>query len=161
MRIWKFGDLVDTDQIIAGTYLQLSDPEQLARHLFEKVRPEMAAQVKKGDVIIAGKRLGVGSSREQAVLAIKAAGISLVAAESFARIFFRNAINLGLMLMEIPDAGQINEQEEIEISEDAITSLTTGRVYPARPMPAFIRNITAQGGLLNYVCKKAAQGDRT
>ncbi|MDR1396929.1 MAG: 3-isopropylmalate dehydratase small subunit [Desulfarculales bacterium] len=158
MRIWKFGDLIDTDQIIAGTYLQLNDPAELAKHLFEKLRPEMAGQVQAGDIIIAGRRLGIGSSREQAVLAIKGAGVRLVAAESFARIFFRNAVNLGLPLLEVPDAGQIREDEEIAISETGIISLSSGREYKARPLAPFIRNITEAGGLMAYVRRNLVKG---
>jgi 3-isopropylmalate/(R)-2-methylmalate dehydratase small subunit len=158
MKIWKFGDLIDTDQIIAGTYLQLNDPAELAKHLFEKLRPEMAGQVQAGDIIIAGRRLGIGSSREQAVLAIKGAGIKLVAAESFARIFFRNAVNLGLPLLEVPDVSQIRENEEIAINESGIVNLSTGREYKARPLAPFIRNIISAGGLMAYVSQNLRKG---
>jgi 3-isopropylmalate/(R)-2-methylmalate dehydratase small subunit len=152
MRVWRFSDNVDTDQIIPGPYLAISDPAELARHLFESVRPGLAGQVEPGDIIVAGKGFGCGSSREHAVHAIRASGISLVVAESFARIFYRNSINLGLPILQVADTKDISEGDVLEVDPDqgTINDLTRGKSYQGKKMPEFIQRIIQAGGLENY-----------
>ncbi len=153
-KAWRFGDDIDTDVIIPARYLNTSDPKELAAHCMEDADPEFARQVRPGDIIVAGSNFGCGSSREHAPLAIKAAGVSCVVASTFARIFFRNAFNIGLPILECPAAaGEIKAGEELEINlEDGkITNLTTGRVYQAAPFPKFMQELIAAGGLIPYV----------
>ncbi|MEM4473261.1 MAG: 3-isopropylmalate dehydratase small subunit [Archaeoglobaceae archaeon] len=150
-RAWKFGDDVDTDVIIPGKYLIYNEPEELAKHAFENVRKDFAIKVKKGDFIVAGRNFGCGSSREHAVLALKGTGISAVIAKSFARIFFRNAINTGLMLLECPETDRIDDGDEIQVDFEAgeIVNLTKCERYKIKPMPSFLMEI-ARMGLINY-----------
>lgn len=152
MRAWKFGDDVDTDAIIPGRYLVLNTPEELAAHAFEGVRPEFASSVKKGDVVVAGRNFGCGSSREHAPLALKGCGIQCVVAESFARIFFRNSINIGLPLLECGDAGTIEDGDELRIDMGAgiVRNITQQRTYRASPLPDFIQRIVEAGGLIPF-----------
>jgi len=151
-KVWKFGDDVDTDAIIAGKYLTINNPEELAKHAFEGVRPEFALQVKKGDIIVAGYNFGCGSSREHAPLALKGAGVKCVIAKSFARIFFRNAINIGLPLLECSDTDKIEETDciEVELSSGKIINTTKNQTYQATQLPEFIQNIVKSGGLIKY-----------
>jgi len=155
MRIWKFEKNVDTDQIIPAEYLTTGDATKLAAHAFAKVLPEFSKEVKEGDVIVAGVNFGCGSSREHAARALLGAGISYIIAKSFARIFFRNAINIGLPLIEVDAyvSDQIEESDEIEIDfdEGVIKNLTTKEDYQFNPLPAFMREILEYGGLLNYI----------
>ncbi|MCX8172236.1 MAG: 3-isopropylmalate dehydratase small subunit [Archaeoglobaceae archaeon] len=154
-RAWKFGDDVDTDAIIPGKYLVFNEPEQLAKHVFENIRKEFAKNVKKGDIIVAGRNFGCGSSREHAVLALKGCGISAVVAKSFARIFFRNAINSGLMVVECSETERIDEGDELEIDMKSavIVNLTKREKYKIKEMPDFLLQIVESGGLINY-CKR-------
>ena len=150
--VFKFGDNVDTDVIIPARYLNSSDPAELATHCMEDIDKDFIKNVKKGDIIVAEKNFGCGSSREHAPIAIKAAGVSCVIAETFARIFYRNAINIGLPILECPAASEaISEGDTVSIDFDTgvITDETTGQTFQAAPFPPFIQNIIAKGGLMN------------
>ncbi len=151
-RAWKFGDDIDTDAIIPGRYLVINDPQDLAKHLFEAIRPDMAICVNKGDFVVAGENFGCGSSREHAPLALKGAGISAVIAKSFARIFFRNAINTGLPVLICTEITRISDEEclEIDMGRGVIHNLTTGDFYKTTPLPPFLMNIVDAGGLVKY-----------
>lgn len=152
-RVWKFKDDVDTDQIIPARYLVTTDPKELAKHVMEDADPTFPSKVKEGDILVAGKNFGCGSSREHAPLAIKGAGISAVIAESFARIFFRNAINLGLLIIESPEAAKEAEegdQIEIDINQGIIRNITKGKEYKIKPLPENLQAILKAGGLMEY-----------
>lgn len=156
-KVWKFGGDVDTDAIIPARYLNTSDPGELAKHCMEDADPGFPARVRPGDIIVAGKNFGCGSSREHAPISIKAAGVSCVIAGTFARIFYRNAFNIGLPIFESPEAAaEVNEGEELAVDADTgvITNLTTGKQYTATPVPPFMQQIIAAGGLINYVKEK-------
>ncbi|MBQ8946732.1 MAG: 3-isopropylmalate dehydratase small subunit [Lachnospiraceae bacterium] len=156
-RVFKYGDNVDTDVIIPARYLNSSDPADLAAHCMEDIDKTFIDRVNKGDIIVANKNFGCGSSREHAPIAIKAAGVSCVIAETFARIFYRNAINIGLPIIECAEAGkEIAEGDEVEIDFDSglITDVTTGKAYQGQAFPPFMQNIINAGGLVNYVNNK-------
>ncbi|MDD4179279.1 MAG: 3-isopropylmalate dehydratase small subunit [Candidatus Margulisbacteria bacterium] len=153
-KAWKFGNNIDTDLIIPARYLNTSDPDELAKYAMLDADPEWVDKMKKGDFIVAGENFGCGSSREHAPIALKAAGVSAVIAKSFARIFYRNAINIGLPIMESPEAAEeIKEGDEVEvdITSGTIKDLTTGQTYKAQPFPKFMQKIIDQGGLINYL----------
>ncbi|MGI6557997.1 MAG: 3-isopropylmalate dehydratase small subunit [Limnochordia bacterium] len=153
-KAWKFRDDVNTDEIIPARYLNTSDPKELARHCMEDIDPQFMEKMSPGDIIVAGKNFGCGSSREHAPVAIKAAGVSCVIAESFARIFYRNAVNIGLPIMEAKEGAQrIREGDMIRVEpeEGKIINETTGEEYQVAPFPPFMQAIIAQGGLINYV----------
>jgi len=155
--IWKFGKDIDTDAIIPARYLNTTSPEELAKHCMEDADPTFSQKVKMGDIIIADKNFGCGSSREHAPICIKAAGVSCVIAKTFARIFFRNSINIGLPIFESPEAVDgIQEGDLVKVDADqgTIVNLTTGRSYQAKPLPPFMQEIIKAGGLLEYVKKK-------
>ncbi len=155
--VFKYGDNVDTDVIIPARYLNSSDPAELATHCMEDIDTEFIKKVKKGDIIVARKNFGCGSSREHAPIAIKAAGVSCVIAETFARIFYRNAINIGLPIIECPEASQdIDNGDEVEINFDTgvITNLTKNRTYKGQAFPEFMQKIIASEGLINYINSK-------
>ncbi|GAB6158697.1 3-isopropylmalate dehydratase small subunit [Desulfotomaculum varum] len=159
-KVWKFGNDVDTDLIIAARYLNSSDPAELARHCMEDADPQFASRVQPGDILVAGKNFGCGSSREHAPIAIKAAGVSCVVAKSFARIFYRNAFNIGLPIFECPEI--IDELQEgdviaVDAATGAITNLSDGKTYQAVPIPDFMRQIIEAGGLINYVKGRVKQ----
>ncbi len=152
--VFKYGDNVDTDVIIPARHLNTSDPEELAKHCMEDIDREFVKKVKAGDVIVATKNFGCGSSREHAPIAIKAAGVSCVIAETFARIFYRNAINIGLPIVECREAArEIEAQDEVEVDFDTglITNLTKGRTYQGQAFPEFMQKIIDCGGLVNYI----------
>ena len=152
-RVFKYGDNVDTDVIIPARYLTSADPEHLKEHCMEDIDKSFKDRVKSGDIMVAGKNFGCGSSREHAPVAIKASGISLVIANDFARIFYRNSINVGLPILECPEAAlRINDGDEIEADFDTgiITDKTTGESFASKPFPEFIKNIMANGGLVGY-----------
>ena len=156
-KVWKFGDNIDTDAIIPARYLNTSDPEELARHIMEDADKEFPNKVKSGDMIIAGANFGCGSSREHAPIAIKAAGIQAVVAKSFARIFYRNAFNIGLPIFESEDASEkIREGDEIEIDADKgiIKNITKKEEYTAKPIPQFMQELISAGGLIEWTKKK-------
>lgn len=152
-----FGDNVDTDAIIPARYLNTSDPDELAKHCMEDADPDFPKKVSKGDIIVAGENFGCGSSREHAPISIKAAGVSCVIAKSFARIFYRNAINVGLPILESPEAVEaISEGDEVEVdlSEGAITLAKSGETFKAPPFPEEIQKIIEAGGLMKYLQAK-------
>lgn len=156
-RVHKYGDNVDTDVIIPARYLNTSKHEELAAHCMEDIDKDFVARVKPGDIMVADKNFGCGSSREHAPIAIKASGISCVIASTFARIFYRNAINIGLAILECDEAARdIRAEDEVQVDFDTglITNLTTGKTYQAQPFPPFIQNIIQKGGLLNSIQDK-------
>ena len=151
---WKYGADINTDLIIAGRYLNTTDPKLLAGHCMEDLDPHFAAGVKPGDIILADKNFGCGSSREHAPLALKAAGITCVVARSFARIFYRNAFNLGLPVIVCPEAyenSHTGDELEISLEKGIISNLTRGTRFSAEPIPEFMREIISRGGLMQYV----------
>ena len=151
-QVHKYGDNVDTDVIIPARYLNTSKHEELAAHCMEDIDKEFVGRVKQGDIMVAEKNFGCGSSREHAPIAIKASGISCVIASTFARIFYRNAINIGLAILECDEAARdIKSGDEVKVDFDTglIENLTTGKTYQAEPFPPFIQNIIQKGGLLN------------
>ncbi|MEO0225837.1 MAG: 3-isopropylmalate dehydratase small subunit [candidate division WOR-3 bacterium] len=158
-RVWKFGDEIDTDQIYPGKYLPLTDKEEMARHAMEGVpgADEFIKKVKVGDIIVAGSNFGCGSSREHAAEAIKGAGIVLIIARSFARIFYRNCVNMGLPVLELDKADEIKQGDVIEVNviSGDIQDITTGRSYRARPLSGLEMEIMRTGGLLRYLMKHA------
>jgi len=151
-RVWSFKANIDTDIIIAARYLNSSDPQHLAKHIMEDADSEFSKKIQKGDIIVAGDNFGCGSSREHAPIALKAAGIAAIVAPSFARIFYRNAFNMGLPIFELPQALEIKEKEEISINLDngVITNNTTNKTYKFIPIPEFMQELIATGGLINY-----------
>ncbi|MBU2591436.1 MAG: 3-isopropylmalate dehydratase small subunit [Nitrospinota bacterium] len=154
---WKYGDDIDTDAIIPARYLNTSDPKELAKHCMEDADVNFVRKVNKGDIIVAGKNFGCGSSREHAPIAIKEAEISCVIADSFARIFYRNAFNTALPILESSEAAkEISDADELEIDTEQgiIENLTTGKTYSVRPIPKFMGELIAVGGLVNYVREK-------
>lgn len=153
----KYGDNVDTDVIIPARYLNSSDPAELALHCMEDIDKDFTKKVKKGDIIVAEKNFGCGSSREHAPIAIKASGVGCVIAETFARIFYRNAINIGLPIIECKEAAQgIEEGDEIEVNFDTgmITNITKGKSFKGQPFPEFMQKIIDAQGLVNYINEK-------
>ncbi len=156
----RYGDNVDTDVIIPARYLNTYDPAELASHCMEGIDPGFASAVKPGDLIIGGKNFGCGSSREHAPIAILGSGVGCVIAAGFARIFFRNAINTGLPILECPEAAAGiggGDEVEVDLATGTITDLTTGRSFAAKPFPAFILEIIRAGGLVAYLKKKGAE----
>jgi 3-isopropylmalate/(R)-2-methylmalate dehydratase small subunit len=152
-KSWKFGDDIDTDVIIPARYLNTSDPKELAKHCMEDADKSFAQNVKEGDIIVGGKNFGSGSSREHAPLSIKTAGVSCVIAKDFARIFYRNAFNIGLPIFESEEASakiQAGDIIEINASEGKIKNLTKNETYNVKPIPEFMQKLIAAGGLLNY-----------
>ncbi|MBO5055290.1 MAG: 3-isopropylmalate dehydratase small subunit [Lachnospiraceae bacterium] len=155
--VFKYGDNVDTDVIIPARYLNSSDPAELATHCMEDIDKDFIKNVKKGDIIVADKNFGCGSSREHAPIAIKAAGVSCVIAETFARIFYRNAINIGLPIIECPEASRgIEAGDEVEVDFDSgiIKNLTKGTQFKGQAFPEFMQKIIAAEGLVNYINQK-------
>ena len=160
-RVWKYGDHVDTDVIIPARYLSTSEPADLAKHCMEDIDDSFRNQVQAGDIMVAGRNFGCGSSREHAPAAIQACGISCVIAHSFARIFFRNAINIGLPLLEVGDMVEELRQGDklkLHLDEGRIENLTTGVVIEAASLPAFVAEIAQAGGLIAYVREQAGRG---
>lgn len=155
-KVYKFGDNVNTDEIIPARYLNTSDPKELASHVMEDADPAFAGKVRPGDIIVAGENFGCGSSREHAPLAIKTAGVACVVAKSFARIFFRNAINIGLAIVEtdkVTDETNEGDALEIDLTAGQARNERTGKTYKFAPFPPELQGIIAEGGLMNYVKK--------
>lgn len=153
-RAWVYGDDVSTDDIIAGRYLVKHDPRELGRHAMENIDPKFASRVRRGDVIVAGRNFGCGSSREEAPIALKAAGISAVVAESFARIFYRNSINQGLPALTCPGACKEFKNGngvKVDFERGEVHNTTTGRIFRAQPLPEFVLTILRAGGLIPYL----------
>ena len=156
-KVFKYGDNVDTDVIIPARYLNAPDPAELAKHCMEDIDIDFAKNVKKGDIIVANKNFGCGSSREHAPIAIKASGVSVVIAETFARIFYRNAINIGLPIIECPEAAKaIENGDEVEVDFDSgkIYDRTKGTEYQGQAFPEFMQKIIKAEGLINYINNK-------
>lgn len=156
-KVWKFGDNIDTDVIIPARYLTTFDPAELAKHCMEDADPEFAKKVKAGDILVAGKNFGCGSSREHAPIALKGSGLSCVVAKSFARIFFRNAFNMGLLIFECPevvDAVQQGQTLEVDIDTGGIRVIETGLSFSAQPIPSFMQQLLTDGGLIPHIMKK-------
>ena len=157
-KVWKFGDHVDTDVIIPARYLNAPEPSELAKHCMEDIDTTFVSRVKQGDIMVAGQNFGCGSSREHAPIAIKASGVSLVIAKSFARIFYRNAINIGLAIVECPAAAEeISEGDTVEADLDngIIRNITTGKEYKTAPFPDFVQKIIENGGLMQAIVNEA------
>ncbi len=160
-KVHKYGDNVDTDVIIPGRYCHITDTAKLAEHALEDLDPEFIGRVQTGDILVAGNNFGCGSSREVAPLAIKSAGVACVIAENFARIFYRNAINIGLPILESPAAVasiEADDEVEVDLSTGEIKNLTKGTSFEATPFPEFVRKIIDLGGLINYVKDQIASG---
>ena len=156
-RAFKYGANVDTDVIIPARYLNVSDPKELATHCMEDIDPDFIKKMKQGDIIVATANFGCGSSREHAPIAIKAAGVSCVIAGSFARIFYRNAINIGLPILECAEAGEAikaGNELEVELATGTIVDRTSGRTYQAKPYPEFMLELMESGGLIEYTRRK-------
>jgi len=155
-KTWKFGANVDTDAIIPARYLNTTDPAEMASHLMEDVDPAFIKKIQPGDIMVAAENFGCGSSREHAPLAIKHAGISCVVAKSYARIFYRNAFNMGLPIFESAEAVEgIQEGDELVVDSEkgTIENLNSGKIFPAQPIPSFMQQLIEAGGLMNYVQK--------
>jgi len=156
-KVWKFGDNIDTDAIIPARYLNTSDPQELARHCMEDADPGFVKKMRAGDIILGGENFGCGSSREHAPIAIKAAGISCVVAKSFARIFYRNAFNMGLPIFESKElADAIAEGRDITIDsvKGVITVADSDQTFTISPIPPFMEQLIADGGLMKHIAKK-------
>jgi 3-isopropylmalate/(R)-2-methylmalate dehydratase small subunit len=154
-NVWTFGDNIDTDLIIAARYLNTSEPSELAKHVMEDADPQFVNKLKQGDIIVAGENFGCGSSREHAPIALKAAGVSAVVAKSFARIFYRNAFNMGLPIFELKNTQDISEGTNLKIDMDngKIIDLDNKKEYDFAPIPEFMQELIACGGLINYAKK--------
>lgn len=156
-RVFKYGDNVDTDVIIPARYLNISNKTELTSHCMEDIDKEFIQKVKLGDIMAAGRNFGCGSSREHAPLVIKLSGISCIIAESFARIFYRNAVNIGLPILECPEAARAmadGDDVEVELASGRIKNITKGTTYQAESFPEFMQDIMKAGGLINYVSRK-------
>jgi 3-isopropylmalate/(R)-2-methylmalate dehydratase small subunit len=159
-KVWKFGNHIDTDQIIAGPYLTIIDQDELASHAMETLNPDFAKKVKLGDIIVAGKNFGCGSSREEAPFVLKRLGIAAIVAEFFARIFYRNAINLGLPLVEVKDVAQKFEEGdtiEIELEKGIVRNTRTNEELQGTKLPDFLMEIIKEGGAIEALKKKQKQ----
>lgn len=153
-KVWRYGDNIDTDVIIPARYLNTFDPKELAKHCMVDIDKDFAQKVRPGDIMVGGKNFGCGSSREHAPVAIKACGVPVIIAASFARIFYRNGINVGLPLMEIGDNVErihAGDKLSVDLSFGKIRDLTTGETFQAPPLPGFIQDIAKAGGLIQYV----------
>lgn len=159
-KAWKFGDNIDTDIIIAARYLNTSDENELAKHIMQDARANFANEISKGDIIVAGENFGCGSSREHAPLALKAAGISAIIAKSYARIFYRNSFNTGLLILQIEQTDEISEGDEIQIDIDKgiILNKTTSKEYKFNAIPQFMKELLNSGGLIEYAKSNITQG---
>jgi len=156
-RIWKFGDNIDTDAIIPARYLNIWEPQGLAAHCMEDADPGFMKKMRPGDILVGGENFGCGSSREHAPIAIKAAGIACVVAKNFARIFYRNAFNMGLPIFEAPDAVdeiEAGDRLAVDMERGSLRNETKGKEYRFTPIPPFMRELVASGGLLNYIAKR-------
>jgi len=159
-KVWNFGSNIDTDLIIAARYLNSSDPDHLAKYVMEDADPDFASKVQPGDIIVAGENFGCGSSREHAPIALKAAGVAAVIAPTFARIFYRNAFNMGLPIFELANAEDIVEGEtvSIDLAEGTIENHDKEKTYDFTPIPPFMQELLADGGLMNFAAKEAKNG---
>ena len=158
-KVHKFGDDINTDDIISAKYLVSTDPEELGKHCMEVIRPDFREKVSPGDIIVAGKNFGCGSSREHAPMSIKGCGIRAVVAKSFAAIFFRNAINIGLPFLESESVDKINEGDllEIDLGGGIIKNITQNQTYKTQEFPTFLQELVEKGGLMNYIKNRAGK----
>jgi len=158
-KVWKFGSNVDTDLIIAARYLNTSDPNELAKHVMEDADPDFVEKMSEGDIIVAGENFGCGSSREHAPIALKSAGISAVIAPTFARIFYRNAFNMGLPIFELREVDEIDEGDtlKVDMSSGEIVNLTKDKRYRFTPIPDFMQQLIDAGGLIEFAKKEMAE----
>ena len=155
-KVWKFGDNIDTDLIIAARYLNTSEPKELAKYVMEDADPEFVSKMSEGDIIVAGENFGCGSSREHAPIALKAAGISAVIAPSFARIFYRNAFNMGLPIFELPESVEIEEGDTVKVDMDKgeIINISQAKSYKFTSIPDFMQELVDAGGLIAFAKKE-------
>ena len=163
-KVWKFGDNIDTDLIIAARYLNTSEPKELAKYIMEDADPDFVSKMSEGDIIVAGENFGCGSSREHAPIALKTAGISAIIAPTFARIFYRNSFNMGLPIFELKEAVEINEGDTVRVDMDAgeIINISQAKKYKFSPIPEFMQELVDAGGLIqfakNEIANKKNQG---
>jgi len=160
-RVFKYGDDINTDVLFPGKYTYtITDPKEMAQHALEDLDPDFVRKVKKGDIVVAGKYFGCGSSREQAVTCLKEAGIAVVIAQSFARIYYRNCINSGLPPLILEDTSQISDGDELEVDLErgTIADLTSQKVYRVTPLPPFVMEIISDGGLIPHLKKELSHG---
>jgi len=157
-KVWKFGDNIDTDLIIAARYLNTSEPSELAKYVMEDADPEFVSKMSEGDIIVAGENFGCGSSREHAPIALKAAGVSAVIAPTFARIFYRNAFNMGLPIFELEEAAEINEGDTVRVDMAAgeVINVSQAKTYKFSPIPEFMQELVDAGGLIEFAKKEIA-----
>ncbi len=155
-KVWKFGDNIDTDLIIAARYLNTSDASELAKYVMEDADPAFVSKMNPGDIIVAGENFGCGSSREHAPIALKEAGVAAVIAPTFARIFYRNAFNMGLPIFELPEATEIEEGDTVRVDMDRgeIVNISQAKTYKFTPIPAFMQELVDAGGLINFAKKE-------
>ncbi len=155
-KVWRFGKDIDTDLIIAARYLNTSVAEELAKHVMEDADPEFVTKMSVGDIIVAGDNFGCGSSREHAPIALKAAGVAAIIAPTFARIFYRNAFNMGLPIFELQESAEISENDEVtvDMNEGTVTNNTTNKTYNFTPIPAFMQELIDAGGLMNFAANE-------
>jgi len=155
-KVWKFGDNIDTDLIIAARYLNTSEPSELAKYVMEDADPEFVAKMSIGDIIVAGENFGCGSSREHAPIALKSAGISAVIAPTFARIFYRNAFNMGLPIFELEESAEIDEGDTVKIDMDRgeVINISQAKTYKFTPIPPFMQELVDAGGLIEFAKKE-------
>ncbi len=158
-KVWKFGDNIDTDLIIAARYLNTSEPSELAKYVMEDADPEFVSKMSEGDIIVAGENFGCGSSREHAPIALKEAGISAIIAPTFARIFYRNAFNMGLPIFELKEADEINEGDtvKVDMAKGEVINITQAKSYKFTPIPPFMQELVDAGGLINFAKKEIAE----
>jgi len=158
-KVHKFGDDINTDDIISAKYLVSTDPKELGVHCMEAIAPDFSKKISPGDIVIAGNNFGCGSSREHAPLALRGCGVSAVLAKSFAAIFFRNAINIGLPFLELQDIDKINEGDilEIDLGSGVIKNITQGKEYKTQAFPEFLQELVEKGGLMNYIKSRQNQ----
>ncbi len=161
-KAFVFGDNIDTDLIIAARYLNTSNPTELAKHVMEDADPEFVNKISKGDIIVAGENFGCGSSREHAPVAIKYAGISAVIAKSFARIFYRNAFNTGLVILEVKEADKISEGDElkVDLAAGTVQNITKNETYKFAPIPHFMMELLSAGGLMEYAKEEVKRANQ-
>jgi 3-isopropylmalate/(R)-2-methylmalate dehydratase small subunit len=160
-KVWKFGDNIDTDLIIAARYLNTSEPSELAKHVMEDADPAFVTKMSEGDIIVAGENFGCGSSREHAPIALKSAGISAIIAPTFARIFYRNAFNMGLPIFELPEANEINEGDRVKIdmAKGEVINITQAKIYKFTPIPEFMQKLVDAGGLISFANQEIARSE--
>ena len=159
-KVWKFGDNIDTDLIIAARYLNTSEPSELAKYVMEDADPEFVSKMNEGDIIVAGENFGCGSSREHAPIALKAAGVAAVIAPTFARIFYRNAFNMGLPIFELKEANEIDEGDTVRIDMERgeVINITQAKTYKFTPIPDFMQALVDAGGLIEFAKEEIAKG---